>query len=363
MLYLLAHWLKHYWFPFNVFLYISFRAWISFLVAFLIVWVAIPKFIKIVKKLYAAYGGVVREYLDHHGNKAFTPTLGGTVIVLALLLVDFLFLRPDTPYPYVSAFVLTTFALIGFVDDWLKITKKDGLRAKVKFVLQLLFGFATALLMVNFLPIDTKIYFPFFKELHPDLGIFYPLWATIFIVGISNAVNITDGLDGLAIGASLTTATVLAFTSYLAGNYIYAHYLDIPYVPYAGELSILLAAFIGAGLAFLWYNTFPAKIFMGDVGSLSIGAFLGFVALTTKSEFILLIAGGLFILEVLSVIVQVTYYKYTKRRYGEGKRILPMAPLHHTLEKLGWKEPQIVVRLWIISILCGIVSLTLLKLR
>ena len=363
MLYHLALWLKGYWFPFNVFQYISFRAWLAFLVAFLIVWAVMPRFINLLKRLYAAYGGVVREYLEHHSDKALTPTLGGTVIVGTLVILSFLFLRLDTPYPYLASFVLISFALIGFVDDWLKITKKDGLRAKVKFLLQLMFGTATAILMVKFLPIDTKIYFPFFKDLHPDLGIFYILWATLFIVGISNAVNITDGLDGLAIGASLTTATVLAFTAYLTGNYIYAKYLGIPYVPYAGELSILLAAFIGAGLAFLWFNTFPAKIFMGDVGSLAIGALLAFVALTTKSEFILLVAGGLFILEILSVIVQVSYFKYTKRRYGEGKRILLMAPLHHHFEKKGWSEPQIVVRLWILSILFGILSLTLLKLR
>ncbi len=363
MLYHLALWLKEYWFPFNVFQYISFRAWLAFLAGFLIVWVAMPRFINLLKNLYAAYGGVVREYLEHHSAKALTPTLGGTVIVLTLVVLAFLFLRLDTPYPYLAAFVLLSFGAIGFADDWLKITKKGGLSAKTKFALQTLAGLATALLMVTFLPIDTKLYLPFFKELHPDLGAFYILWATLFVVGISNAVNITDGLDGLAIGASLTTATVMAFTAYLAGNYIYANYLGIPYIPYAGELSILLAAFIGAGLAFLWFNTFPAKIFMGDVGSLAIGALLAFVALTTKSEFILLVAGGLFILEILSVIVQVAYFKYTKKRYGEGRRILLMAPLHHHFEKKGWSEPQIVVRLWIISILFGIVSLTLLKLR
>jgi len=363
MLYHLALWLREIWFPFNVFQYISFRAWLAFLVAFFIVWFAIPRFIPIVKKLYEKYGGVVREYLEHHEMKKLTPTLGGTVIALTLVVLSFLFLRLDTPYPYLAALTVLLFASIGFLDDWLKITKRGGLSARTKFALQLAAAFVVAVLMVLYLPIDTRVYLPFFKELHPDLGLFYILWAVLFMVGISNAVNITDGLDGLAIGASLTTATVMAFTAYLAGNYIYANYLGIPYVPYAGELSILLAAFIGAGLAFLWYNTFPAKIFMGDVGSLAIGALLAFVALATKSEFILLVAGGLFIIEIISVVVQVLYFKYTKRRYGEGKRILLMAPLHHHFEKKGWKEPQIVVRLWIISILFGIFSLTLLKLR
>jgi len=363
MLYYLALWLKEYWFPFNVLQYISFRAWLAVLVAFFVVLVAMPRFINFVKKLYAAYGGVVREYLEHHSAKALTPTLGGAVIVLTLVILSFLFLRLDTPYPYVASFVLLTFGAIGFIDDWLKITRKEGLSAKTKLLLQIAFASATAVLMVAFLPIDTRIYFPFFKELHPDLGVLYLLWAILFLVGMSNAVNITDGLDGLAIGSALTTAVVMAFTAYFAGNSVYAEYLGIPYVPYAGELSILLAAFVGAGLGFLWYNTFPAKVFMGDVGALSIGALLGFVALTTKSEFILLTAGGLFVLEVLSVIIQVGYFKYTKWRYGEGRRVFPMAPIHHWFEKQGLSEPQIVVRLWIVSILFGIVSLMLLKLR
>ncbi len=363
MLYHLALWLKHYWFPFNVFQYISFRAWLAFLLAFALVWFFIPKFSRRVKRLYEKHGGVVREYLEHHGDKRFTPTLGGVVIVLTLSVLAFLLLRLDTPYPYLATLTLLLFASIGLLDDWLKITKRGGLTARQKLFLQFAFALAVSALMVAFLPIDTRIYLPFFKELHPDLGIFYALWATIFIVAVSNAVNLTDGLDGLAIGASLTSSAVLAFTSYLAGNYIYAHYLGIPYVPHAGELTVLLAAFLGAGLAFLWYNTFPAKIFMGDVGSLSIGALLAFAALATKSEFIFLVAGGLFLIEAASSALQMLYFKYTKRRYGEGRRIFLMAPLHHHFEKKGWKEPEIVVRFWIISILLGIASLTLLKLR
>ncbi len=345
------------------------------MLAFALGLVLIPLFIEWIKKIYAAYGGVVRRYLEHHAQKKFTPSLGGTVIVGVLILISFLFLRPNTPYPYLAAWVLLSFALIGFVDDWLKITRKDGIRALTKLILQFLFAFSIAVLMYKFLPIDKKLYFPLFKNLSVDLGRFYIIWATLFIVGFSNAVNITDGLDGLAIGAALTTATVMSIVAYLSGNYLYANYLGIPYVPYAGELTILAFAFIGVGLAFLWFNTFPAKIFMGDIGSLAIGALLAFIALATKSEFILLVAGFLFVWEIVSVIVQIAVCKLTKRvektenengkvvEKTTCKRVFLMAPFHHHLEKMGWSEPQIVVRLWIISIVAGIISLTLLKLR
>jgi len=363
MLYHLALWLREYWFPINVFQYISFRSLVAFLVAFFAVWVLIPRFRRLVEGLYRGAGGVVREYLDHHSQKRFTPSFGGVVIVLVLSVVSFLFLRLDTPYPYLAVFVLLSFGAIGLWDDWLKVKKRGGLDWKAKLALQLFFGFLLGVLMVRFLPADAAIHLPFFKDLSIDLGAFYPLWVAFFTALVSNAVNLTDGLDGLAMGSSLTAMTVLGFTSYLAGNYLYASYLGIPYVEYAGELTILAAAFLGAGLAFLWYNTFPAKIFMGDVGSLSIGALLAFIALATKSEFILLLAGGLFFLELVSVVLQVGYFKYTKRRYGDGRRIFLMAPLHHHFEKKGWKEPEIVVRFWIVSVLLAVASLTLLKLR
>ena len=389
MLYHLSDFLKQFWFPFNVLHYISFRSFLAFLVAFFVVMFLIPPFSRYMKNLYLKTGGVVREYLEHHGWKKYTPSMGGIVIVLTLSVLAFLFLRLDKPYPYLSALVLLSFGLIGFADDILKLLKRSGnfpkllepfvknggLTAKQKLLLQFAAALPIGFLMVHFLPIDTKLYFPFFKELTLDFGVFYPLFAALWIVGFSNAVNITDGLDGLAIGGALTTAAVMSFVAYLSGNYVYANYLGIPYVPYAGELTILTMALLGAGLAFLWFNTYPAKVFMGDVGSLTIGAFLAFVALATKSEFILLIAGGLFILEILSVVLQVLSCKLTKRveieklPNGEErikkhcKRIFEMAPLHHHFEKKGWKEPQIVVRLWIISILLGVLSLTLLKLR
>ncbi len=363
MLYHLALWLSHYFSPFNVFQYISFRSFIAFLFAFFVVVFTIPLFVNMVKQLYLAHGGVLREYLDHHEEKKFTPSLGGLVLIASLLLIAFIFMRLDTPYPYLVAITLVLFGAIGFLDDFLKIVRKDGISAKTKLALQFAAAAVVALFIMKFVPIDTKIHLPLLKDMAIELGPFYFLWAVLLIVASSNAVNLTDGLDGLAIGASLTTMAVLGFVAYLAGNYIYAHYLYIPYVPFAGELTILALGFLGAGLAFLWHNTFPAKIFMGDVGSLTIGALLAVIALVTKSEFIFFFAGGLFFIEMLSVILQVGYFKYTKKRYGEGKRILLMAPLHHHFEKLGWKEPQIVVRLWIVSILLGIASLTLLKLR
>jgi phospho-N-acetylmuramoyl-pentapeptide-transferase len=210
---------------------------------------------------------------------------------------------------------------------------------------------------------STELYFPIFKNLHIDLGLFFIPWAVFIIVGTSNAVNITDGLDGLAIGPVITTSFVFMIFSYVVGNYRLATYLHLPYVPGAGELAIVCAAVIGASLAFLWFNTYPAEVFMGDVGSLSLGALLGTIALLTKQEFILAIAGGIFVLETLSVIIQRYYYKWTKRRFGEGRRIFKMAPIHHHFEKLGWEEPKITVRFWIISIILALVALSMLKIR
>jgi len=348
------------------------------LIAFFVVVLILPKFGSFVLRFYPKEG-LTREYLEHHKEKSFVPTAGGVILVLTLVVLSFLFLRLDTPYPYLASLVLLSFGLIGFADDFFKIAgkggiefrspilngavKNGGLTVKQKLLLQILAATFVGLLALKFLPLDTKIYFPLFKDLSLDLGYFYLLWFVFIIVGFSNALNLTDGLDGLAIGVSLTTASVMAFVAYLTGNVIYANYLGIPYVSYAGELTILLLAFIGGGLAFLWHNTFPAKIFMGDSGSLAIGALLAFVALATKSEFIFFVAGGMMVLEALSVLLQVAYCKLTRRLSGECKRIFKMSPIHHHFEKLGWAEPQIVVRFWIISILLGIASLTLLKLR
>ena len=392
MLYLLAEKFSVYFSPLNVFHYISFRAFLGFLIAFLLLWFLFPPFLKRAQKFVQNLGGYVREYLDHHSEKGSTPHFGGVLIILTLLVLSFLLLRLDTPYPYLATVVLVSFGGLGLIDDLLKLIKKEnlqreslkgalkwvlklgspgGLTVKQKLFLQIPLSLLIGVLIYLFLPIDGKLHFPFFKDLTLDFGIFYPLWAAFVIFATSTAVNLTDGLDGLAIGASLTTAAVFTLVSYIVGNYIYAHYLYLPYVPYAGELTILLSAFIGAGLAFLWYNTYPARVFMGDSGSLAIGALLGFIALATESEFILFLAGGLFFIELTSVILQLLVCRLTKkgekivngRRVADCKRLFKMAPIHHHFEKLGWKEPQIVVRFWIISALLGVLSLTLLKLR
>ncbi len=391
MLYLLSEWLKSYWFPFNVLHYITTRSFLAFLLAFFAVVVLIPLFVRRFQKLYISLGGYRRDFLDHHEHKRFTPSMGGLVIVLTLIVFSFLFLRLDTPYPYLAALTLFLFGLIGFLDDLFKIlrnraetlppplralARQGGLTAKQKLMLQFPFAFLIAVLMVEFLPIDTALHPPLLKDAVIDLGKpLYLLWATLFIVFFANAVNITDGLDGLAIGVSLSVFAVGAFVAYLVGNYVFASYLGIPYVPYAGELTILAMAFLGAGLAFLWFNTHPARIFMGDVGALAIGALIAFIALATKSEFIFLVAGGVFLIEILSVVLQVIGCKLTKRSevvYTDGggtkrvancKRIFKKAPLHHHFEELGWNEEQIVVRFWIISVLLGVFSLIFLKLR
>ncbi|NPB05127.1 MAG: phospho-N-acetylmuramoyl-pentapeptide-transferase [Aquificae bacterium] len=356
--------------PLNVFHYISFRSFVAFLLAFFVLFLVYPRFLRFVKK--RTNGGSVREFLDHHGDKRNTPSFGGVPIIMALVLLSFLFMRLDTPYPYLAALTLLLFGSVGLLDDLLKVKGKGGLTVVQKLSLQVPFSLLLGLLIYGFLPVDGALHFPFFKDLVLDLGILYPLWAALVIFATSTAVNLTDGLDGLAIGSTVIAASVLALVAYLTGNYIYANYLYIPYVPYAGELTVLMAALIGAGLAFLWYNAHPAKIFMGDVGSLALGALLGFAAVATQSEFVFFVAGGVFFLELLSVVVQYSVCILTKKgevvrndgkRVADCKRVFKMAPLHHHFEKLGWKEPEIVVRFWIISALLAVVSLTFLKLR
>ncbi|HID79445.1 MAG TPA: phospho-N-acetylmuramoyl-pentapeptide-transferase [Aquifex aeolicus] len=383
MLYHLGEWLKEVWFPFNVLHYISFRSFLAFLLAFATAMVLIPLFTRFMKKIHTSLGGYQREYLTHHAEKRETPSMGGVVLVLILVFFSFLFLRWDKPYFLLCPLTLLLFGLIGFVDDLFKLFKnqpqrvpvslrglslRGGLTAKQKLFFQFIFAFFIAYLLLAWVGLDTNLYFPLLKDLYLDLGTEgFLIFATLFIVFFSNAVNLTDGLDGLAIGVTLTTFAVGSLIAYLAGNKVYAEYLGIPYVPYVGELTILAMTFLGAGLAFLWYNTHPAKIFMGDVGSLALGALLALFALLTKSEFLFLIAGGVFVAEALSVIIQVGVCKLTKRRLENGKtdckRVFLMAPLHHHFEKKGWKEEQIVVRLWIVSVLLGVFSLMFLKLR
>ncbi|TCK05382.1 phospho-N-acetylmuramoyl-pentapeptide-transferase [Phorcysia thermohydrogeniphila] len=345
-----------------LFKYITFRSIYAAITAMFIGFALYPYFEKKLKDL--QFKQTVKEYLPETHKKKNVPTMGGLLIITALLISVLFWNNLKNPYVWLVITAVIGFGVIGFIDDYIKAKKKnpEGLSEKKKFFSQVAVAtvIAVALYKMGF---STELYFPVFKNLHIDLGLLFIPWAVFVIVGTSNAVNLTDGLDGLAIGPVITTSFVFMVFSYVIGNVKLSQYLQLPYVPGTGELTIICAAVIGASLAFLWFNAYPADVFMGDVGSLSLGALLGTVAILTKQEFILAIAGGIFVLETLSVIVQRYYFKYTKRKYGEGRRIFKMAPLHHHFEKKGWEEPKITVRFWIISIILALLALSMLKIR
>ena len=359
MIYHLALLLRDYFFAFNVFKYITFRSFTAILIAFFITLLLSPTVMKRIARLQRFFGGYVREYTpDHHENKKYTPTMGGIVIVTVIVITSLLLMRLDIKYTWVLVFATLSFALVGLVDDWLKLKDKKGLSIKAKLLSQIVLSLAVSLLIFKWIGLDTKLYFPFFKDLALDLGWFYIPFAMFVIVGTANAVNLTDGLDGLAIGPTMTTATAFGVIAYAVGHSKIADYLGIPSVPYAGEITVFCFAIIGAGLGFLWFNTYPAQVFMGDVGALSLGSALATVSLLTKSEFLLAIAGGVFVFETVTVILQIIYFRATG-----GKRLFKKAPFHHHLEEKGLDEPKIVVRMWIVSALLAIVSVAMLKLR
>ena len=359
MAYLLAILLRDYLFIFNVLKYITFRSFTAVLIAFFLTLILSPSFIKRLSKLQRLFGGYVREYTpENHAVKKYTPTMGGVVIVTVVLLATLLLMRLDVKYTWVLLFSLLSFASIGLLDDWVKLKNKKGISIKLKLLLQTTCAFLISLLLFFWVGLETKLYFPFFKELTLDLGFFYIPFAMFVIVGSANAVNLTDGLDGLAIGPAMTTATAFGVIAYAVGHSKIAEYLGIPYVPYAGEITVFCFAIVGAGLGFLWFNAFPAQMFMGDVGALGLGASLATVSLLTKSEFLLAVAGGVFVFETVTVILQIIYFRATG-----GKRLFKRAPFHHHLELSGMPEPKIVVRMWIISVLLAIVSVAMLKLR
>jgi phospho-N-acetylmuramoyl-pentapeptide-transferase len=345
-----------------LFKYITFRSIYAAITAMFIGFALYPYFEKKLKDL--QFKQTVKEYLPETHKKKNVPTMGGLLIIAALLISTFLWSNLKNSYVWLVIVAVTGFGIIGFVDDYIKAKKKnpEGLSERKKFISQVAVATVIAVVLYK-MGFSTEVYFPVFKNLHIDLGLFFILWAVFVIVGTSNAVNLTDGLDGLAIGPVITTSFVFMIFSYVIGNVKLSQYLQFPYVPGTGELTIICAAVIGASLAFLWFNTYPAEIFMGDVGSLSLGALLGTVAILTKQEFILAIAGGIFVLETLSVIVQRYYFKYTKKKYGKGRRIFRMAPIHHHFEKKGWEEPKITVRFWIISIILALLALSMLKIR
>jgi len=343
---------------FNVFRYITFRTIYAAITALLLCFVLGPW---LIRELGAHQIGqtIRRDGPERHLAKEGTPTMGGLLIVLATVIPTLLWANLGNTYIWIAVFVTVGFGTIGFVDDYKKVIRKDskGLSARRKFLSQLALAGVAATLIYLDIGIQDKVSIPFFKKLNPSLGMFYIPFVILVIVGASNAVNLTDGLDGLAIGPSIISAGTYMMFAYLAGHIKIANYLQIQYVPGAGELTIFCGAMAGAGIGFLWYNTYPAQVFMGDTGSLSIGAALGVVAVMVKQEIVLVLVGGVFVMEALSVILQVYSYKTTR------KRIFRMAPIHHHFEMKGWAEPKIIVRFWIISIILALLAISTLKIR
>jgi len=343
----------------NVFRYITFRSIGAAVTAFLIVVIFGPMFIRAMRHL--QIGQVIRDDGPAtHLAKQGVPTMGGLLIIAAITVGTLLWARLDIMLVWLGIFIILFYGGIGFIDDYRKIKKNDskGLSAKGKLILQIVGASVVGLVIFLHPGFDGHLSFPFFKNLRPDLGWFYVLFAVLVIVGSSNAVNLTDGLDGLAAGPTVVTAAVYLVFSYLAGHVVLAEYLQIPYVAGSGELAIFCGTIVGACLGFLWFNAYPAQMFMGDVGALALGGALGAIAIIIKQEFLLAIVGGIFVMEALSVIMQVGYFKLTN-----GKRIFLMAPFHHHFEKKGWHEPKVVVRFWIVSIILGLFAIATLKLR
>jgi phospho-N-acetylmuramoyl-pentapeptide-transferase len=347
---------------FNVFRYITFRAAGAVVTAVLLsMWLG-PWFIRMLRRL--SIGQNIRDVgPERHQVKAGTPTMGGLLILFSVLVPTLLWANLDNPFIWLAIAVMTGFGAIGFLDDYLKIRRQqnEGLSVRLKLILQVLVA-AMAGIAVLSLPesygFESTIAFPFFKRAVYNLGLLYVPFMAVVLVGSSNAVNLTDGLDGLAIGATLVAAATYVIFTYVAGNSVVAGYLQVPYVRGVGEVAVFCGALVGSSLGFLWFNSHPAEVFMGDVGSLAIGGAIGMVAVLSKQEVVLLLVGGLFVMEAMSVIIQVGFFKATG-----GRRVFRMAPLHHHFELSGWAEPKIIVRFWILSILFALIGLSTLKLR
>lgn len=342
----------------NVFRYITFRSFISFFTAFIIAWLWGPYFIDRLKR--RQVGQKIREDgPQSHLKKEGTPTMGGGLILVSLLVPVLLWMDLTNPLVLASLAVTSGFGVIGFIDDWMKVNKKNtkGLSGRRRLAAEFLISGTVIALLIATEHMSTALSIPFFKGVSLDLSWWYVLFGSLVIVGSANAVNLTDGLDGLAIFPVIICAGTMLFFAYIAGHVEISGYLGIPYIAGAGELAPLSAAVIAAGLGFLWFNTYPAQVFMGDVGSLSLGGFLGSLAVLTKNELLLILMGGVFVVEALSVITQVVSFKLT------GKRVFKMAPIHHHFELKGMDETKIIVRFWIISILLSVLCLSTLKLR
>ncbi|EGI78032.1 phospho-N-acetylmuramoyl-pentapeptide-transferase [Hylemonella gracilis] len=372
----------------RVFQYLTLRAVLAAVTALFIGLIAGPRVIRRLTAL--KIGQPVREYaMQTHLVKSGTPTMGGVLILLAIAVSTLLWFDLGNRFVWAVLFVTLGFGAIGWVDDWRKVVRKDpeGMRSREKYFWQSLIGIVAAFYLVFAISADSSqsvwellmtwvragevtlppkagLLLPFFKQVSYPLGVVgFVVLSYLVIVGASNAVNLTDGLDGLAIMPVVMVGSALGVFAYVSGSIFYSKYLLFPYIPGSGELLIFCAAMAGAGLAFLWFNAHPAQVFMGDVGALALGGALGTIAVIVRQEIVLAIMGGIFVAEAVSVMLQVSYFKYTKRKYGEGRRLLKMAPLHHHFEKNGWKETQVVVRFWIITMLLCLAGLATLKLR
>ena len=360
MLIWLADWLTQFESGFNVFSYLTLRAILSTLTALLIAIIIGPKMIRWLQRM--QIGQTVRtDGPESHLSKSGTPTMGGLLILAAIVISVLLWADLTNTYVLVTLFVVVTFGIIGFVDDYRKVVRKDskGLIARWKYFWQSVIALCVAFYLYSSAQTmeETALLVPFFKEVLPQLGILYIAIVYFALVGTSNAVNLTDGLDGLAIVPTILVAGAFAIFAYVTGNANFSGYLNIPHIPLASELVIVCTAIVGAGLGFLWFNTYPAMVFMGDVGSLALGGTLGVLAVLVRQEIVLIIMGGVFVMETVSVIMQVGSYKL------RGQRIFRMAPIHHHYELKGWPEPRVIVRFWIISLILVLIGLATLKLR
>lgn len=343
----------------NLMHYISFRTALSTILSLILCFAFGPYIIRYLSKC-QKFGQPIRDDgPETHALKKGTPTMGGIMIVGSVVISTLCFANLKNPYIWISLFVMLSYALLGFRDDYLKVVKNNpkGVSGKQKITVQLLVALVACIAIQKFSG-HHELLFPFFKNLAIDLGHFYIAFGIFVIIGSSNAVNLTDGLDGLAIVPIAIVSACFAIICYLSGNHIYATYLQIPYITDIGELTILCGAMIGGSLGFLWYNAQPAEVFMGDTGSLSLGGTIGTISVISKNEILLSIIGGLFVIETVSVIMQVYYFKMTG-----GKRIFKMAPIHHHFEKSGWSESKVVIRFWIIAVLFALIGMASLKLR
>jgi len=352
---------------FDVFRFLTFRSAVAAITALLISFIFGPKIIRRLKKNQVDQP-IREEGPQTHKKKQGTPTMGGLIILLSVIIPVLLWSDIKSIYIILVLFGTVVLGCVGFLDDYLKVVKKvpQGLIARYKLIGQIFVGLVVGF-AVYYLPefaqYNTQTTLPFFKNLNWDFSYLYIPWVVFIITALSNAVNLTDGLDGLAIGSIIIVMLALAIIVYVTGNVIYADYLNIIYLPGSGELTVFIAALIGAGLGFLWFNFYPAQVFMGDTGSLALGGAFGVMMILVKKDLLIPILGGIFFIETLSVIIQRLYFKYTKKKYGEGRRVFKMAPIHHHFEQMNWAEPKIVMRFYIITIILVLISLASFKIR